>query len=321
MDIRQLRYFLAIAEQGSITRAAAQLGVAQPALSLHVKNMEAHLGTRLLTRSRAGTVPTEAGLLLVRRARAILDDLARTEDEIRTLDADPMGQVHIGLPGTISGLIALPLMEQARQSYPRITLTIAEAMSGFVADWIAEGRIDLAVLYDVAQLDGLASEPLLEEELVVLWQGDGHAAPEMPPEIAPEVAPEIALTALRDVPLVLPSGAHGLRLLIDTAFQASGFKPRVAVEIDSYSSIKQLVSAGFGASILPAHAATEEIRQGSLRISHIADPGLWRGVHLVTSDTRPKTRAQEAIHLLMREVIGDLLSSGKWASARAPQRG
>jgi LysR family transcriptional regulator, nitrogen assimilation regulatory protein len=309
MDIRQLRYFLAIAELGSITRAAGHLNVAQPALSLHIKNMEAHLGTRLLTRSRAGTVPTEAGLLLMHRARAILDDLARAEDEIRTLDADPTGQVRIGLPGTISGLIALPLMEQARQSYPRITLTIAEAMSGFVADWIGEGRIDLAVLYDVAQLEGLVSRPLLEEELVVLWPGDADAAPEQ------------SLTALHDVPLVVPSGAHGLRQLIDTACQTLGFAPQIAVEIDSYSSIKQLVSAGFGASILPAHAATEEIRQGSLKISHIAEPGLWRGVHLVTSDRRPKTRAQEAIHQLMREVIGDFVTNGKWSSARVPQQG
>lgn len=309
MDLRQLRYFLAIAEQGSFTRAAAQLNVAQPALSLHVRNMEDRLGTRLLERSHAGTVPTEAGLLLMRRARSILGDLARTEDEIRTLDSDPMGQVRIGLPGTISSIVALPLMEKARRAYPRITLTIAEAMSGFVADWIDEGRIDLALLYDERQAERLVSEPLLEEELVVLWPGDA------------EVAAEIPLAALRDVPLVLPSGAHGLRLLIDTAFQSLGFRPQVAVEIDSYTSIKQLVGAGFGASILPAHAATAEIRRNALRISQIAEPGLWRGVHLVTPAGRPGTRAQEAIQDLLREVIDELLASGSWVAARRPSQG
>ena len=140
MDIRHLRYFLAIAELGSITRAAAQLNVAQPALSLHVKNMEAELGTQLLLRSKSGVTPTEAGHLLMQRARAILDDLARTQDDIRTLESDPMGVVCIGLPSTISTILALPLIEAARKAYPRIRLNVAEAMSGFIADWLAEAR-------------------------------------------------------------------------------------------------------------------------------------------------------------------------------------
>lgn len=304
-----MRYFLAIVEHGSITRASRGLNIAQPALSLHVRNMEEELGTRLLDRSRAGVSPTEAGELLARRARALLDDLARMEDDIRTLDADPAGVVRIGLPGTISGIVALPLITAARERYPRIRLNIAEAMSGFIAGWLSEGRVDIAVLYEASRLDGIASELLLEEELVVLWRGDTECLAEM------------SLAGLRDVPMVAPSGAHGLRTQIDAAFDALGMVPNVAIEIDSYNNIKRLVEAGFGASILPSRAVLAESQAGSLSVSRIAHPGLWRGAHLIYPSGRPVTRAQEAIRDLLREVVLGLLDSGDWAAARAPRPG
>ncbi|MBO6860587.1 LysR substrate-binding domain-containing protein [Roseibium sp.] len=307
MDIRQLRYFLEIVAQGSLTRAAESLHVAQPALSLHLKNMEEQLGTRLLTRSRSGVTPTEAGELLLQRARAILEDLARTEDDIRNLETDPSGIVRIGLPGTISAMVSLPLILAARERFPRITLNITEAMSGFVGDWLSEGKIDLAVLYSRSKDARIRSELLLEEELVVLWPADAERPQEM------------NMAALDNVPMVLPSGAHGLRVLIDRTFQALGFAPEIAMEIDSFNNIKRLVAAGFGPSILPLYAVTEEVAAGSLCVSRIASPGLWRGAHLMSPGGRPVTRALEAVHALLREVILDLRDKGAWAASRPPQ--
>ncbi len=307
MDIRQLRYFQEIVAQGSLTRAAESLHVAQPALSLHLKNMEEQLGTRLLTRSRSGVTPTEAGDLLLQRARAILEDLARTEDDIRNLETDPSGIVRIGLPGTISAMVSLPLILAARERFPRITLNITEAMSGFVGDWLSEGKIDLAVLYSRSKDARIRSELLLEEELVVLWSADAERPLEM------------SMEALDKVPMVLPSGAHGLRVLIDRTFQALGFAPEIAMEIDSFNNIKRLVAAGFGPSILPLYAVTEEVVAGSLRVSRIAAPGLWRGAHLMSPGGRPVTRALEAVHALLREVILDLRDKGAWAASRPPQ--
>ncbi|UFI02544.1 LysR family transcriptional regulator [Roseibium aggregatum] len=307
MDIRQLRYFQEIVAQGSLTRAAESLHVAQPALSLHLKNMEEQLGTRLLTRSRSGVTPTEAGELLLQRARAILEDLARTEDDIRNLEIDPSGIVRIGLPGTISAMVSLPLILAARERFPRITLNITEAMSGFVGDWLSEGKIDLAVLYSRSKDARIRSELLLEEELVVLWPADAERPQEM------------NMAALDNVPMVLPSGAHGLRVLIDRTFQALGFAPEIAMEIDSFNNIKRLVAAGFGPSILPLYAVTEEVAAGSLCVSRIAAPGLWRGAHLMSPGGRPVTRALEAVHALLREVILDLRDKGAWAASRPPQ--
>ncbi len=308
MDFRQLRYFLEIVDQGSITRASKALNVAQPALSLHMRNMEAGLGTRLLERSRLGVAPTEAGELLARRGRMILDDLARTEEEIRRLDREPGGLVRIGLPGTISGIVALPALIAARERYRGVTVNIAEAMSGFIGDWLREGRVDLAVLYARAEDAVATSELLLEEELVVLWRREA------------DLPDQIGLSELRGTPLVLPSAAHGLRAQIDEACEVLGFSPEIAIEIDSYANIKRLVAAGFGASILPLHAVAEEVRSGVLSISRIAAPGLWRGAYLIQPTGRPATRAQAAVRDLLREVILGLLERGEWVGARAPGR-
>lgn len=304
MDLKQLRYFLAIVDCGSITGAAQHLNIAQPALSIHVKNMEDHLGTPLLLRQRSGVQPTEAGLLLAQRARALLEDFARTQDDIRTLEGDPMGVVRIGLPGTISNIVALPLIATARARFPRIQLTIVEAMSGFIADWLAEGRVDLAVLYDGSPNRGTSARRLLEEELVVLW----------PP--GRKAAPEIALADLAEVPMVLPSSAHGLRQGIDAALRQVGISPRVALEIDSYFNIKRLVAADYGASILPRHAVEEEAAAGRMEISRLAAPGFWRSAYLVHPINRPATRAIEALRPLTEEVIAELLATGAWAGAR-----
>ncbi|MDF1608949.1 LysR family transcriptional regulator [Hoeflea sp. YIM 152468] len=307
MDIRQLQYFIEIVEQGSFTRASRSLNIAQPALSLHLRNMENALGTRLLVRSHAGVVPTEAGALLARRARSILDDLARTEDDIRTLDGNPQGVVRVGLPGTISAILGLPLITAARERYPGIVLNISEAMSGFIADWMSEGRIDIAVLYSASQERGNVSQRLLEEELAVIWQGDSDCPSEM------------SLEGLRDTPMVLPSSAHGLRIQLNEAMRPLGISPNVAVEIDSYANIKSLVAAGFGASILPYHAVQQEVSKGTLAVSRIADPGLWRGVHLTYPANRPVARAQQVVLGLLREVIFELHASGDWAAVRLPK--
>ncbi|SPF79909.1 LysR family transcriptional regulator [Pseudoprimorskyibacter insulae] len=305
LDTRQMRYFLEIAEQGSITRAAQVLNVAQPALSLHLKTLEERLGTQLLIRSRSGVTPTEAGQVLMRRARAILDDMARTEDEIRTLDADPAGVVRVGLPGTISALLTLPLIKAARARYPRITINIAEAMSGFIAGWMSEGQVDLAVLYNRSSAAGVMARPLLEEELVVLWPANAKR---------PEV---MALSELRDEPMVLPSAPHGLRQQLERDLGALDIRPAIAMEVDSYANIKALVAAGYGASVLPRHAVQAEVAEGKLGISRLAAPGLWRQAVMVTPTNRPVTRAQQAVQDVLSQVVADMLANGDWSGARA----
>ncbi|MGD9863892.1 MAG: LysR substrate-binding domain-containing protein [Pseudodonghicola sp.] len=312
MDIRQLRYFIAIVEQGSFSRAAAMLHVAQPALSLHVRNIEADLGTQLLFRSPKGVVPTEAGEILLRNARIILDQLAITEEEVRGHESDPAGVVRLGLPGTISEILSVPLIIAARSRYPRIQLRIAEAMSGFVLEWMRDARIDLAVIYRKVNDNGLATVELLEEELVFFAPAHGLAEG----GDLPAAGARIGLAQVADLPLILPGEAHGLRLLLDQHASAAGVDLNVAIEVDSYTNIKELVAAGFGCSVLPLNAVSREVAAGSLVSWRIGDPPIRRSAHLAYPVERPMTNAVTAIRDLAQELLRELARNGSWVGAR-----
>jgi len=304
MDLRQLRYFQTIAELGSISAASQQLGIAQPALSLHVRNMEERLGVKLLTREARGVSLTEAGDLLARRSRMLLDEITRLEDDIRNLGSSPTGDVRLGLPGTIGGILSVPLVLAVKEHFSGIRLTIGEAMSGFVLDWLREGRIDIAVLYLPAEDQRFRSDFLLSEELVVI--APNEAVMEEPFE-------PVHLTSL---PLILPSAAHGLRTLLDGWAQQHAITLNAKVELDSYSNIKTLVEQGYGYSILPLHAVAGNAREGRLRVLHFNENELRRNVFLVRDTSRPSSHAGEAIINLTHEIVGELVESGIWAGAR-----
>lgn len=304
MDIRQLRYFAAIIEDGSITGAAARLGVAQPALSLHVKNMEERLGTALLIRSQNGVQPTDAGALLLLRAQAILEDFDRALDEVQSHGKQPSGTVRIGLPATIGSILAVPLVAQCQALYPNVRLVVAEAMSGFVRDWLMEGQIDLAVVYSPVTEEGVRSEVLLDEELVLFsapgaWAQSGDAK-----------------TLLGHSPLILPSGSHGLRRLLERELELGVLGVTPVIEIDSYASIKRLVINGHGASILPIHAVQDEVAAGQLEARRFPQPGLWRRARLGYRSTRPLTRSASLVGELIRSITAELVTGNIWSGAR-----
>ncbi|MGN0934109.1 LysR family transcriptional regulator [Falsigemmobacter intermedius] len=311
MDIRQLRYFVAIAEQGSFSRAAALLHVAQPALSLHVRNMEADLGTKLLFRSPKGVIPTEAGAVLLCHARTIIGQLAVAEEEVRGQQADPSGEVRLGLPGTIGEVLSVPLIRAAHLRYPKIRLRIAEAMSGFVLDWMREARIDLAVVYREVNETGIDSVRLLDEELVFFAPAEAPEGVRLPPPGQP-----VALRDLAQVPMILPGAAHGLRELLTRYAISAGISLTTVIEVDSYHSIKELVLSGFGCSILPGNAVHREIAEGRLQGWQIRAPEILRSVWLAHATSRPMSHSVAAIQSLACEVLQNLARSGSWAGAR-----
>lgn len=307
MDIRQLRYFLAIVEEGSFSRAAKRLNIAQPALSLHVRKMEEALGTPLLLRHSSGVSATEAGTLLVERARPLLTGFDHMQDELHQVGQQPGGTVRIGLPGTISGILSVPLIARIHSRHPRIKLIIAEAMSGFVSEWLEDGRIDLGVLYSISNSRQIRLEPLLQEELVIL----------LPPgQSAPAPATMASLSSMR---LILPSASHGLRRMIQQRMQEAGLTFDPAIEVDSYACIKRLVQDGFGCSVLPVHAVAEEVERGLLRAIPFAKDRLFRSAYLASHASRALSRAANAVNLCLREVAAELISDGVWLGANDVQ--
>ncbi|AUC95564.1 LysR family transcriptional regulator [Bradyrhizobium sp. SK17] len=311
MDLRQLRYFIAIVEHGSFSRAAEALNVAQPALSLHVRNMEEELGSALLFRSSQGVVATEAGQILLRHARSVTDQLSAARHEIKGREAEPEGEVRLGLPGTISQTLSVPLIIEARRQFPKIRLRIAEAMSGFVMEWIREGRIDLAIVYIPVEDKALSSSPVLSEELWLLGPINSI------PGIQPPTSGPLRYSAVAQLPLILPSATHGLRSLLENEAAALSLKLNTVIEVDSYINIKGLVEEGFGYSILPFNSIAREVQSGRLLAWPICAPKIKRSVHLVHPVDRPLSYAASTIETLCRATLLKLASTGKWNGARA----
>ncbi len=302
MDLRQLRYFIAIAEAGSFSRASETLRIAQPALSQHVLAMEAECGILLLQRNPRGVVPTEAGVRLLERARDIEARFATLIDHVRG-PGTPSGEVRFGMPATISELLGVPLIEAAGTAYPQVRIRISEAMSGFVLGWLREGIVDLAVLYNLPDEKGLTMHHALTEDIRLFGSA---VMPGAPP------GDTISLAAALRLPLVLPGPSHGLRELLEAAAGSIGKDVTPAIEIDSYRQIKQLAIRGLAFGLLPATAIKHECAEGTLRSWSVIHPELTRGLYLGYRSGLPLSMASRAIGALSWTILHGLVESGAW---------
>jgi LysR family transcriptional regulator, nitrogen assimilation regulatory protein len=304
LDLRQLRYFIAIAEAGSFSAASARLRIAQPALSQHVKAMEAEFGIPLLQRNPRGVVLTEAGSSLLTRARIIEAEFLSLRDHVRG-SAVPSGEVRFGMPATINEQLGVALIEAGRRLYPGIRIRISEAMSGFVLGWLREGTVDLAVLYNVHDEKGLTLHQALTEDIRLF------ATPDMPDAPAGET---VALTEALGRGLILPGQGHGLRELIEAAARNAGAPVAPAIEIDSYRQIKQLAARSMGFGMLPATAIREETAAGIFRSWEIIDPRLMRRIYLGHLAGKPLSFASQAIAQLAWTLLDQLVRTGGWTA-------
>lgn len=229
MELRQLRYFVRIVEAGSMSRAALDMDMAQSALSQQISRLEGELSTRLLQRSPQGVTPTEAGLAFFRDAKLTLryaDQAIRSAQQARL-----SGSVSIGLAPTTSAVLGVPLMRAMRARYPDVRLHMVEGMSGHLAGMLRSSELDIAVLFghrsDAVGLrqpgDGAGRawhvQTLAEEELFLIRRCSSAPWPE-----------EIAVASLKDEPLILPTGPHGLRSTLDAAFARAGILPTVVLD-------------------------------------------------------------------------------------------
>ncbi|ECI7719531.1 LysR family transcriptional regulator, partial [Salmonella enterica subsp. enterica] len=249
MDLRQLKYFVKVVESGSFSKAANVLHVAQPALSLHVKHMEEELGVALLHRAAQGVTPTQAGERLMLHAKRILAEFAEISDSVRGEAVAPRGEVRFGMPATVGEQLAAPLIEAARKLYPDVRIRVVEAMSGYILDWLKQGKVDLAMIYSTSDPRGLAVYHGLSEQICLFATPGAENQP---------IGATATIRQAAALPLVVPGLGHGLRDLIEDA--ATGARVTVApeFEIDSYSQIKKLVLTNLGYGILPEMAVSGE---------------------------------------------------------------
>lgn len=301
MELRQLRYFVRVVEAGSIGRAAMSIGMVTSALSQQISRLEGELSTRLLQRSARGVVPTDAGLAFFRQAQLALrhaDDAVQAAQQARLA-----GHVSVGLPSTTAAVLGAPFLKAMNERYPDIRLHLVEALSGHLTDMLNGRLLDLAIVFHAESARRWSVMPLLDEPLFLF------ARPDMP---GVPFGDTTRLEAIADLPLVLPSGRHGLRALVNNAFQRLGRTPRVVAEVDGLSLLMDVVRQGGAATIQPS-SATARIAPGQLQMARIDDAHLFRSNLLASLSDEELSPAALAARLVMADVSRTLAREGKWA--------
>lgn len=301
MDVRRIRNFVAVVETGSIARAAQVLHIAQPALSAQMRRMEELVGCQLLSRSSRGVTPTEAGIEFCRQAREVLTQLEALQAVGRHSEASPTGHVVIGAPASTGNIMAVPLLQAARQRYPGVSLGLQESPSVYLGELLLRGRLDLAVLFEENLAPGMNSVPVIEEDLFVV----GLETP----------GREVELARLQGVRLVMPARPNSVRSLLDRACAQQGIALEVVADVSSPYTMVQLARAGIGVTVLPwsmlgASAPTE------LPVARIVKPVLSRTIAVATAIDLPQSPSLIAIRSLLMETMKGLVASSQWQGAR-----
>ncbi len=298
MDLKQIEYFVRVAELGSFTRAAAALDVAQPALSRQIRQLEVELRQHLLVRNGRGAVPTDAGKLLLEHGRGILHQVERAKEELGRVRGALAGRVAIGLPPSLARVLTVPLTRLFRERLPEASLSISEGLSAGMQEWLTTGRLDIAVLYNAQPSPEIEIQPLLDEELLLVEP--------RPPGLAEDPPPHpVDLTELADMPLVIPSLPNAVRMHVESALASVGCRPKVALEIDGIAAILDLVADGAGAALLSRNAVASSVRPSAYRLRPISPPMRIR-LSLATSALRPTTLTQRATFDLIQEAHASL---------------
>lgn len=300
VDLKQLEYFVRVADLGSFTRAAAALNIAQPALSRQVRQLEVELRQTLLLRNGRGATPSEAGKLLLEHSRGILHQVQRAREELGRVRGALAGRVAIGLPTSLARVLTVPLTRQFRAQMPDASISISEALSTSLQDGLVNGRLDVAVLYNAQRASEIDLLPLTEEELVLVSA--------RPPGLAEDPPPgPIALRTLAAKPLVIPSRPNAIRMHVEAAMAGIGCRPNIALEIDGVSAILDLVADGAGSALLSRNAVASSIKPSAFLLRAVCDPPLRTRLSIATSALRPTTLTQQATMTLLSKMICDLI--------------
>ena len=300
MDFKQLKYFACIAERGNMTRAAEDLHVAQPALTKHMANLEAELGVRVFDRGRNGVRLTSAGDVLYVQAKSLLRHLDDARAAVRDETEHPSGRVVIGMSGSTSKLVVVPLLRRLAH-LQRSWLEIVERPSDELRSLVAIGAVDIAIVVDAQMSHGTSILPLLLEDLyVILPHGSAGSQTSL---------------SLRDIvgqPLVLPAAPNTIRQHIDAALREARLDYRLVAESSASDVLVRMVAAGLGWTILPWAAVGDEVLRGLLDALPIRGHRLRRELGLCVSDAIPPSRATEVVRATLLELVDELVTAGAW---------
>ena len=292
MEIRHLKYFVAMAEAGSLMKASERLRVAQPALSVHLSNLELDVGVRLVRRSNRGIELTEEGQILYERAKELLKFHEECIVSLKSKRLNPSGSVSIGLPSTLPGIVVPALYRAMREQLPDVRLYVAEASTAVLHEWLRDGKIDFAVLFSIPESAELRITPLYIEDFCFVGRPSGEKTPR-----------SIQFEELFNYDVMMPCGATSWRKILDQAAEDRGKSFGTPIETESFSGLRAAALSGLCHVIMPRTSVHEEIAAGVLEARRIINPDI-RGVKsLVHIESRMMTAAQRETKRLVTEVI------------------
>lgn len=285
MDIKHLRYFVGIAEAGSLMKAAERLHVAQPALSVHLSNLEAELGVQLVERSSRGVQLNENGQLLYERAVAMLRYHTEAIMALKQRKTSPAGSVSIGLPSNLPELIAPRLHAAVREELPEVSLYLLDASTSAIYDWLQTGKIDFACLFNIPDNVGFATTPLFIEDYCLVGQFADD-----------EQFGLVDFDKVFDYPMVCTTHTTSWRKILEEEAAKRNRSFSIRFETESFSALRAIAMAGESYAILPWSAVRNDCVQGRVQVRRIVNPDLRGLVSIACLNNKLMTAAQQAVH-------------------------
>lgn len=310
MDSRQLRYFAAICDAGSLSGAAVAEHVAVSALSYHLGNLEGELGLPLFHRKPRGLTPTAAGLRLYTHARAVLRAMDDAKQDLLVSQKVVTGEVAVGLAYSAVKAIGMKLAQHVLADYPGLRLSLTESLSGTTLLHLKSVDVDMALVYNPPQTPILDLTPLLEERMVLLGR----------PDLVGRTTQPITADELLNLPIILLRQGVSARALMEDTGLLKKLEARARLQMNSVQAIGDALVAGLGCAIGTDLFMRERLRSGELVSRPIVEPMLHRTLYLCQLNTRPPTAAREVIHDLVVKLVLESVESGDWPARVVYQR-
>lgn len=294
VEFRQIHYFMCLYEEGSVTRAARRLNIVQPALSMQLGKLEADVGQQLFVRNAQGMQPTSEGRRLYQLFLPAMTEFSRARERVALPSGELTGSVRVGMITTIAqGVLVEALLAFSRE-HPKVELSLIDGFSGTLIDAVAVGQLDAAVINKPRRPLALRTEPIAEEDLVLVT-GKLHA----------ELPASLPLADVAALKLVLPTRQHGLRGIIESLAQAEDIRLHPQVEIDAIGAIVNLVRQSDFCTLLPTIAVRQPLQEGAVRGHAVHSPRLVRQIVCVTDARRPLGAAAAAfVASLAQRIVG-----------------
>ena len=311
MEIRQLQYFRSVAAAGSFSKASAQLGIAQPALSRQIQHLEEELGVRLLYRNGRGVFPTDAGARFLARLTEILLDLENLAARTKEQAGHSAGVVTIGMPPALTSLIAGSLAMRVKKIMPDLQIRVVTGLSGHLNEWLMEKRLDMAVVYGARLSSGIVAEELLTEFLFLVGSRSRPGAQKC------LLTETISIMEMSGLPLILPTQQHALRREVERGATTAGTRLSISMEMDSMQGIMSMVLAGQGYSVIPFSGVRPELLADKLRVWRLVDPEIANQMMLALPGDRFAGSTLRDLRQAVRDEVADQLAAGHLAGRMA----